>query len=242
VSVEALAVVLHHSRARGTAKLVLIGIANHEGDGGSWPAVGTLATYANVSRVNVQRSLTALEKLGEVHRATQDGGTRSTPDWDRPNLYRVLVKCPPNCDHTTAHRMLCIGCGKTLDRARRTMLTHAKCDPAAPAIPRRASAAPPAAPAIPEPSFNPTTNNGVEKNDQVLNRASDALAYGSQSKIDAYGDDLTTADATLTGAQTAESCPRRVSGAPHAYAAVSGRCIDCYAVDPDHINRSDGAA
>jgi hypothetical protein len=218
VSVESLAMVLHHSRARGTAKLVLIGIANHEGDGGSWPAVGTLATYANVSRINVQRSLTALEKLGELHRATQDGGLRATPDWDRPNLYRVLVKCPPNCDHTTAHRMLCIACGKTLDRARRCMLTHAKCDPVSPAIPRIASDTPPVSPAIPEPSFNPTTYGDIE-NDQVLNRAGGSEIPTPQTKEDASGDSHTTAGAT--------ACPRWTTGAPHAYSRSTGRCIDC---------------
>ena len=240
MSVEALAVVLHHSRARGTAKLVLIGIANHEGDGGSWPSVGTLATYANVDRSNVQRALDALEKLGEVHRGTQGGGTRSTPDWDRPNLYRVLVKCPPNCDRTTAHRMLCTVCGKTLDRAHRLRLHHGKCDPAALALPRRAGAAPPAALARPEPSLNQTTTNDHVKNDQVLNRAPESLAYGSQSKTDAYGDDTGTASAAAAGQQTAEACPKRVSHAPHAYSASSGRCIDCYALDPNHSTETDG--
>lgn len=237
MSVEALAAVLHHSRARGTAKLVLIGIANHEGDGGSWPAVGTLATYANVNRANVQRALTALEKLGEVHRATQDGGTRSTPDWDRPNLYRVLVKCPPNCDRSTAHRMLCTTCGDPLDRARRLLLTHVKCDPAALALPRRAGAAPPAALARPEPSFNPTTTNDHVKNDAVLNRA-----RGQKNKADASGDDQTTASATSGGGTDATACPRRTSGAPHAYSVSSGRCIDCYALDPTHVYERYGAA
>lgn len=34
MSIEAMAVALHHSKTQGATKLVLLGIANHEGDGG----------------------------------------------------------------------------------------------------------------------------------------------------------------------------------------------------------------
>ena len=226
MSVESLALVLHHSRAKGTAKLVLIGIANHDGDGGSWPAVGTLAVYANVNRSNVQRALTALEKLGEVHRSTQDGGTHRTPDWDRPNLYRVLVKCPPNCDRTTAHRLLCSRCGLTLNRERRDLLTHTVCDPAALARPRRAGAAPPAALARPEPSSNPTTN-AAKKNGQVLNRANKSSKAHEQSKRDASGDAIRAADASERATAPNDACPRWKTATPHAYSVRTGKCIDC---------------
>lgn len=221
MSVESLALVLHHSRAKGTAKLVLIGIANHDGDGGSWPAVGTLAVYANVARSNVQRALTALERLGEVHRSTQDGGTHKTPDWDRPNLYRVLVKCPPNCDRTTAHRLLCSRCGRTLNRERRDLLTHVACDPAAHSLPCRASAAPPAALARPEPSSNPTTNTNTE-NGRVLNRVAGRSTTPDQNEADGFADSMPAADAIGV------PCPARtLIGSPHAYSASTGKCIDC---------------
>lgn len=104
MSVEAMTVVLHHSAASGTDKLVLLGIANHDGDGGAWPAVATLAKYANVSERSVQRSLTALVERGEVRVIYRDGGTRSTREDRRPNRYEILVCCPESCDRTTQHK------------------------------------------------------------------------------------------------------------------------------------------
>jgi hypothetical protein len=44
MSIEAVATVLNHSKARGRAKLVLIGIANHLGDQGAWPSISTLSS------------------------------------------------------------------------------------------------------------------------------------------------------------------------------------------------------
>jgi Helix-turn-helix domain len=105
MSVEALTVALHHSRATGTARLVLLGIANHDGDGGSWPAIATLAKYAGgVDRKTVKRAIDKLEELHEVEQLDREGGDRFTPDHLRPNLYRFLLTCPPTCDRTTQHR------------------------------------------------------------------------------------------------------------------------------------------
>lgn len=104
MSVEALAIALHHSRAKGSAKLVLIGIANHQGDGGAWPSVYTLGKYAHVDRRNVQRALGELEKLGEIRRVLSQGGDHSTADHLRPNLYRFLLTCPADCDRSSNHR------------------------------------------------------------------------------------------------------------------------------------------
>ena len=99
-----MAVVLHHSRASGTAKVVLLGIANHDGDGGAWPSVDTLAKYANVSRRNVQNALRRLEELHEIRVIRNGGSNHSVADTHRPNLYHVTVRCPPTCDRTTGHR------------------------------------------------------------------------------------------------------------------------------------------
>lgn len=99
-----MAVVLHHSRAKGTAKLVLLGIANHEGDGGAYPSVRTLARYANVNARNVQRAITWLIEHGEVVVDLQTGGERDWADHLRPNRYQVKVRCPSWCDRTTHHR------------------------------------------------------------------------------------------------------------------------------------------
>ena len=104
MSVETLAIVLHHSKARGTDKLVLVGIANHEGDGGAWPSVSTLARYANVEERAVQKALRRLKALGEVSVHVQGGGPSGVPEWRRPNRYSVLLACPATCDRTRNHR------------------------------------------------------------------------------------------------------------------------------------------
>lgn len=104
MSVEQLAVVLHHSNARGTDKLVLVGIANHAGDGGAWPAVATLARYANVKPRAVQSSLARLVESGELRRYVQAGGLQGWADYTRPNRYDVLVECPEWCDRSAQHK------------------------------------------------------------------------------------------------------------------------------------------
>lgn len=104
MSVESLAIVLNHSRASGTAKLILIGIANHAGDGGAWPAVETLASYANIKRRAVQNHLRTLVDLGELAITYNGGGTHDLRGDQRPNRYDVLVECPDDCDRTTNHR------------------------------------------------------------------------------------------------------------------------------------------
>ena len=104
MTIESIAIALHHSHSKGTAKLVLIGIANHDGDGGAWPAVATLAKYAGVDRRNVQRAIDTLESLGEIKRIRGAGGNHETAEHRRPNLYRFLLTCPPNCDRSAHHR------------------------------------------------------------------------------------------------------------------------------------------
>ncbi|MGB3733153.1 helix-turn-helix domain-containing protein [Microbacterium sp.] len=103
MSIEAMTIALHHSRAKGATKLVLMGIANHDGDGGSWPSVATLAKYANASERTVQYAIKQLESLGEIRRHFQDGGRASMWDHLRPNRYEFLLRCPPRCDRTSAH-------------------------------------------------------------------------------------------------------------------------------------------
>jgi hypothetical protein len=104
LSVEAIAIALHHSKAKGTAKLVLLGIANHDGDGGAWPSKATLAKYANVDQRNVDRAIKTLVSLAEIRVGISAGGRSNTPDYLRPNLYHFLVECPPYCDRSRQHR------------------------------------------------------------------------------------------------------------------------------------------
>lgn len=143
MSIESMAIALNHSSSSGTAKVVLLGIASHDGDGGVWPSVATLARYANVDARNVQRAIKRLEQLGEVHVFVQDGGTSRTPDHTRPNRYELRLRCPHTCDGTSQHRTR---------RALAGMETH----PLAETSPGDASATPPLAAAPPEPSINQT--------------------------------------------------------------------------------------
>lgn len=105
MSIESMTAAMHHSRSTGTARLVLIGIANHDSDGGAWPSIATLKKYAGgVDKRNIQRALDKLEQLGEIRKLVQAGGTPEMRDDRRPNRYEFLVKCPDYCDRTTNHR------------------------------------------------------------------------------------------------------------------------------------------
>ena len=66
MSIEAMAMVLHHSRMKGSAKLLLLGIANHEGDGGAFPSVATLAKYTGTTPRYVNRLMVELQEAGEL--------------------------------------------------------------------------------------------------------------------------------------------------------------------------------
>lgn len=99
-----MAIVLHHSRANGTTKLVALGIANHDGDGGAWPTIATLARYANVSPRAVQKSIGDLVALGEIAVRRQAGGQADYDDGRRPNLYEIRISCPSDCDRSKHHR------------------------------------------------------------------------------------------------------------------------------------------
>jgi len=101
VSAEAVTVVLHHSQAQGTSKLVLWGIANHHSDQGAWPAVATLAKYAGITERRVQQIIRELVALGELY-VEQQGG------WGvhqyKTNRYFIQLTCPADCDGTLQHK------------------------------------------------------------------------------------------------------------------------------------------
>ena len=104
MSIESVATALHHSKAKGTAKLVLIGIANHDGDGGAFPAMATLARYAGVDIRNARAAVRKLEELGEIRTYDHGGELPDRPRNYQPNRYEFLVKCPDHCDRTKNHR------------------------------------------------------------------------------------------------------------------------------------------
>lgn len=159
MSIESVAIVLHHSRAKGSDKLVLLGIANHDGDGGAWPSVATLARYANVEERAVQRSLKRLEGLGEVSIHVKGGGPSGIPEWKRTNRYDVLVACPATCDRTRNHRHV------PLPEAHADLWINPPSSttpgvvhdttPVSPTTP------PPVSPTTPEPSIEPTSNSST---------------------------------------------------------------------------------
>ncbi len=100
-----MAIALHHSRANGSAKLILIGIANHDGDGGAWPSQATLGKYAGgLSRSRVKAATDRLVELGEITIQKNAGGAPGLLDWERPHLYRFMLRCPEWCDRTPQHR------------------------------------------------------------------------------------------------------------------------------------------
>jgi hypothetical protein len=104
MSLEAIAAVLKHSQAKGTTKLVLLGIAWHYGEdaeAGAWPSQTTLANYANTSTRQVRRALSELVELDELEYRSHDGrGYR--PD-RRTSRFFILLDCPTGCDRSLNH-------------------------------------------------------------------------------------------------------------------------------------------
>lgn len=98
MSIEVMVEVLHHSKAQGRAKLVLLGIANHQGEQGAWPSIETLAKYANASERSVMRDIQDLEALGELIVERNAAPIRGQY---RPNLYWVTVDSSGVTDSTS---------------------------------------------------------------------------------------------------------------------------------------------
>lgn len=104
MSVEAFSAVLNHSKAKGTDKVVLLGIAWHlssEPELGCWASQETLANYANCSIRQVRRAIINLAELEELevvhHGGNNYGQIRPT------NRYFVRLDCPADCDSTLSH-------------------------------------------------------------------------------------------------------------------------------------------
>lgn len=87
MSVESVVLALNCPNVSPAERLVLIGIANHDGDGGAWPSLSTLARYACVTERSVQRTLRVLEGRGLVTIQQNAGGTVFTRNDHRPNRY-----------------------------------------------------------------------------------------------------------------------------------------------------------
>ena len=85
--------VLYHSPTSGTDKVLLLGIANHSDAEGknAWPAVRTLARYANLEPRGVQKALRRLQSEGHIRIEQQSGGTPEMRSDRRPNRYSVIM-------------------------------------------------------------------------------------------------------------------------------------------------------
>lgn len=99
-----MAIALHHSRAKGSTKLLLVGIANHDGDGGAMVGMARLATYAGVEVRQARKGIRRLEALGEVRTHVQAGSLEYLEDHEQPNRYDFLLECPVWCDRSRKHR------------------------------------------------------------------------------------------------------------------------------------------
>lgn len=88
MSVQAIAWVLDHSQARGSARCVLISIANHVGpDGSGWVHVRRVCAEANCSHGTYARAVQEAEARGELRREVHGGGSARMHDAHRPNLW-----------------------------------------------------------------------------------------------------------------------------------------------------------
>lgn len=92
-----------HSSLSGTSLLVLLAIADHEGEAGSWPSHATLARYARCSKESVKRGIKEAVAAGELSVEVNAGGAYGARPDRRPNLYRVLIACPADCDGSPRH-------------------------------------------------------------------------------------------------------------------------------------------
>jgi len=87
MSIESVAKALVIKGLAPSQKLVLIGLANHDGDGGCWPGVVTLCDYTDLKERQVQYILGQLADLGLIEIVHNAGGHPGMRLDKRPNLY-----------------------------------------------------------------------------------------------------------------------------------------------------------
>ena len=88
MSIQVMQAVWQHSKADGRARLVLLAIADHQGEIGAWPSIATLAKMVNSSERSVQRDIQYLQDLGELTVEVQNAPTRNQY---KSNLYWVKL-------------------------------------------------------------------------------------------------------------------------------------------------------
>lgn len=88
MSIQVMSNVWKHSQSTGRARLVLLAIADHQGEIGAWPSIPTLAKMVNASERSVQRDIQELVELGELQVSVQQAPSRGQY---KSNLYWVTV-------------------------------------------------------------------------------------------------------------------------------------------------------
>jgi len=88
VSIEIMNAVWRESKADGRARLVLLAIADHQGEIGAWPSIATIAKMVNASERSVQRDIEYLQQIGELEVHYQQAPTKNHY---KSNLYFVTL-------------------------------------------------------------------------------------------------------------------------------------------------------
>ena len=88
MAVEIMTAVWNHSKASPASKLVLLAIADHQGERGAWPSESTLARMTGMSERSVRRKIVELVELGEL---SVEVNAAPAPGRYKSNLYWVLV-------------------------------------------------------------------------------------------------------------------------------------------------------
>ncbi len=81
MSVQAIASVLENSEMKGTARLVLIALANRDGDHGIHPSIDALARDCRMSRRAVQEAIRRCVEAGELHVEPNAGPNGTNRYW-----------------------------------------------------------------------------------------------------------------------------------------------------------------
>lgn len=98
MSIESVARALLVPGLTQAERLVLVGIANHDGDGGAWPSIKTLAGYSCVSERAVQMTIASMRDKGWLIVHRNQGGTLHTRSDRRPNWYEIVWDALPQRD------------------------------------------------------------------------------------------------------------------------------------------------
>jgi len=88
MAIEVMNAVWKHSKATGRTKLVLLAIADHQGEQGAWPSLATLARMAGASERSVMRDIEELKEIGELEVKQYGSPTKGR---NKTNLYFVKL-------------------------------------------------------------------------------------------------------------------------------------------------------